>query len=161
MGDYPVKKARLPEEALSFIEGLGTVIDGKRYISKGRYLLDMNRFEISQDKLYYIPQSFPRVRGLRILRCGLYMGELKKNRFEPSQALAMALDINDYDNTLNLTASDERVVRYLKGETIDAEDVDSCHDGMALVCVDGFTLGWGKLNRGTLKNKYLSGWRLM
>jgi NOL1/NOP2/fmu family ribosome biogenesis protein len=121
----------------------------------------MNRFEVSQDKLYYIPQSFPAVRGLRILRCGLFMGELKKNRFEPSQALAMALSMEDFDNVINLAADDSRVVRYLKGETIEVDDVDVCRDGLALICVDGFPLGWGKLNRGTLKNKYLSGWRLM
>jgi NOL1/NOP2/sun family putative RNA methylase len=160
-GDYPVKRSKLPEEAKSFIEGLGVVMDGKRYISGGRYLLDMNRFEVSQDKLYYIPQSFPAVRGLRILRCGLFMGELKKNRFEPSQALAMALSMEDFDNVINLAADDSRVVRYLKGETIEVDDVDVCRDGLALICVDGFPLGWGKLNRGTLKNKYLSGWRLM
>jgi NOL1/NOP2/sun family putative RNA methylase len=160
-GDYPVRRSKLSDEAKEFIEALGTVRDGKRYISKGRYLLDMNRFEISQDKLYYIPQSFPAVRGLRILRCGLFMGELKKNRFEPSQALAMALSMDDYGNVINLTALDDRVVKYLKGETIDVDDVDGCRDGLILICVDGFPLGWGKLNRGTLKNKYLSGWRLM
>jgi NOL1/NOP2/fmu family ribosome biogenesis protein/23S rRNA U2552 (ribose-2'-O)-methylase RlmE/FtsJ len=160
-GDYPVKKSKLPDEVKEFIENLGTVRDKKRYISNGRYELDMNRFEISQDKLYYIPQSFPSVRGLRILRCGLFMGEIKKKRFEPSQALAMALSMDDFKNVINLTSDDERVKRYLKGETIDASDMDGIKDGLALICVDGFPLGWGKLNRGTLKNKYLSGWRLM
>jgi NOL1/NOP2/fmu family ribosome biogenesis protein len=160
-GDYPIRRSKIPDEAREFIEGIGTVKDGKRYISNGRYLLDMNRFEISQDKLYYIPQSFPSVRGLRILRCGLYMGELKKKRFEPSQALAMLLAGDDFENTVELTASDERVERYLKGETIDVDDLEGCHNGLALICVDGFPLGWGKKNGGTLKNKYLSGWRLM
>jgi NOL1/NOP2/fmu family ribosome biogenesis protein/23S rRNA U2552 (ribose-2'-O)-methylase RlmE/FtsJ len=161
VGDYPIKKSKLPDEVKDFIERLGIERDKKRYISKGRYLLDMNRFEISQDKLYYIPQSFPSVRGLRILRCGLYMGEVKKNRFEPSQALAMALSMEDFENAVNLPSFDERVLRYLKGETIDLDDIEGIYDGWALICVDGFPLGWGKLNRGTLKNKYLSGWRLM
>ena len=49
------------------------------------------------------------------------------------------------------------VVKYLKGETIEAEG----KNGFCLVCVDSYPLGWGKLNNGTLKNKYLSGWRLM
>ena len=30
----------------------------------------------------------------------------------------------------------------------------------ALVLVDGYPLGWGKLSNGVLKNKYLPGWRL-
>ena len=30
-----------------------------------------------------------------------------------------------------------------------------------LLCVEGYPLGWGKLNDGTFKNKYHPGWRLM
>jgi len=29
-----------------------------------------------------------------------------------------------------------------------------------LICVEEYPLGWGKLSNGTLKNKYLPGWRL-
>lgn len=144
MGDYPIKRSRLSEEAKSFLSCI------KRDF-------DENRLELSGDKLYYIPSSFPAVRGLRILRCGLYMGEQKKNRFEPSQSLAMVLKKGEFDNIVDISSDDERVFRYLKGETIDAD----AKDGWALVCVDGYPLGWGKMNRGTMKNKYLAGWRLM
>lgn len=160
-GDYPVRKTKLTDEIKEFLDCLGKIIDGKRYIRSGKVLLDTNRFELSQDKLYYIPDSFPGVRGLRVLRCGLFMGEQKKNRFEPSQALAMAIDMDDYKNTVSLRADDDRVIRYLKGETIDVDDIADCRDGLVLIGVDGFPLGWGKLNRGTIKNKYLAGWRLM
>ncbi len=85
------------------------------------------------------------------------MGEQKKNRFEPSQSLAMVLKKEEFDNIVDISSDDERVFRYLKGETIDAD----AKDGWALVCVDGYPLGWGKMNRGTMKNKYLAGWRLM
>lgn len=58
---------------------------------------------------------------------------------------------------LNLRADDERVIRYLKGETIFMEEK---YRGNVLVCVDGFGLGWGQGNgQGTLKNKYYPGWR--
>ena len=30
--------------------------------------------------------------------------------------------------------------------------------GWYLVCVSGYPLGWGKLDRGMLKNKYCPGW---
>ena len=95
------------------------------------------------------------------MRTGLLLGELKKKRFEPSQALAMYLKKDDYKETLDFSAGDERVSRYLKGETLDLDDMVSDRSkGWYLVCVDGYPLGWGKLSRGTLKNKYLPGWRL-
>ena len=69
----------------------------------------------------------------------------------------MALTKDDFDNIVDLSYEDQRVIKYLKGETIEAEG----KNGFCLVCVDSYPLGWGKLNNGTLKNKYLSGWRLM
>ena len=41
------------------------------------------------------------------------------------------------------------------------EEEAAAPDGWQLVCVDDYPLGWGKKNRGTLKNKYHSGWRLV
>lgn len=143
-GSYPVKRAKLSKEAFEFFNNINIAFD-------------YERFEMSQDKLYYIPESFPSVRGLRILRCGLYLGEVKKNRFEPSQSLAMFLSMSDFTNCVNLDSSDDRVIKYLKGETICADG----DNGWVLVCVDSYPLGWGKLNNGILKNKYLPGWRLM
>ena len=146
-GDYPVKRAKLPDSVTEFL-------------SHTTHEFHPERFEISGDKLYYIPESFPTVRGLRILRCGLYVGEIKKNRFEPSQSLAMALTKKEFDNCLDLPADDAKVIKYLKGETIDFDDA-SVKNGYVLVCVDGYPLGFGKANQGVLKNKYLPGWRLM
>lgn len=143
-GSYPIKKAKLTKETMDFFKGFNKIFD-------------FNRFEESQDKLYYIPDTFPAVRGLRILRCGLYLGETKKNRFEPSQSLAMSLKAEDYSNVIDLSPDDPRVNKYLKGETIEADGAN----GWVLVCVDSYPLGWGKLNNGILKNKYLPGWRLM
>ena len=101
------------------------------------------------------------MRGIRFLRTGLLLGELKKNRFEPSQALAMCLKKEEYGKVLNLKAEDVRISRYLKGETLEVSDVlPETSNGWYLVCVDGYPLGWGKLTRGTMKNKYLPGWRL-
>ena len=63
----------------------------------------------------------------------------------------------DFGQVLNLKANDERVIRYLKGETI---SMDEKYHGNVLVCVDSFGLGWGQGNgQGTLKNKYYAGWR--
>lgn len=125
-------------------------------------VFEPHRLESKNGMLYYMPEQLPQMKGLRFLRSGLFLGEMKKNRFEPSQSLAMALNKSDYKNCLDFSAEDERVIRYLKGETLTLTPEESAgQDGWQLVCVDGYSLGWGKKNRGTLKNKYHSGWRLL
>lgn len=85
---------------------------------------------------------------------------MKKRRFEPSQALAMNLKKEEYENVLDFSVDDERIIKYLKGETLEVEDlVSSKEKGWYLVCVDGYPLGFGKLSGQMLKNKYLPGWR--
>lgn len=147
---YQFSKEKLSDEARSFIKSLS-------------YPFDMKRMDVLKDKVYYIPEDMPDVRGLRILRCGLLMGEIKKNRFEPSQALAMFLKMNEFDNSLSLDIDDNRVIKYLKGETIELNDSekDSVADGFVLICVGDYPLGWGKHSKGVIKNKYLPGWRMM
>lgn len=117
--------------------------------------------DIRNGQVYYIQNRVPAGRGIPFLRNGLYFGELRKGRFEPSQSLAMALRASDYASVLDFPQTDERVRRYLGGETIDVEDLP-CErkKGWQLVCVDGYPLGWGKLVNGTLKNKYHPGWRM-
>ncbi len=123
---------------------------------------DAGRFDIRKDRVYYMPEGLPDLTGIRFLRSGLLIGELKKGRFEPSQALAMNLKKDEYENILDFPLSDERVVKYLKGETILTDDLTGPKEkGWYLVCVDGYPLGFGKLSQGTLKNKYLPGWRWM
>ena len=52
---------------------------------------DWERVEIRKDKVYYLPPVLSDFRGITFLRNGLYLGDLKKNRFEPSQPLALAI----------------------------------------------------------------------
>lgn len=116
--------------------------------------------EIRGEKVYQVPQLPKNLKGIHFLRNGLYMGELKKNRFEPSQQLAMALHKEQYPGVLCLSAQDERIGRYLRGETILVERGEATREkGWILVCVENFSLGWGKLVNGVLKNKYWGGWR--
>lgn len=122
---------------------------------------DWSRVEVRSQKAYCLPPLRTDFKGISFLRNGLYLGELKKNRFEPSQPLAMALRKENFVTSLNLSAQDERVKRYLKGETL-CVSPDECirNHGWQLVCVDGYPLGWGKLVNGILKNKYAVGWRM-
>jgi NOL1/NOP2/fmu family ribosome biogenesis protein len=130
---------------------------------------EKDRIQNKNGMLYYMPELLPELRGLRFLRSGLFLGEIKKKRFEPSQSLAMALKSADYSQILNLSCNDERTLRYLKGETLSLTEEEILSlapnsdkkNGWVLVCVDGYSLGWGKRTGATLKNKYHSGWRLM
>ena len=140
---------KLPEEWLAFAKEL--------HLS-----WDTRLFRLYDGRLYLLPEALAEknIRSLRFLRTGLFLGEVKQKRFEPSQALAMALRKEDFLRTADLPFFDDRVIRYLKGETIDLPDLFSPKEkGWCLVCVDGFPLGWGKLMNGTLKNKYYPGWR--
>lgn len=113
-------------------------------------------FQIYGDSLCLLPEGAPATKGLRVLRSGWQLGTLKKGRFEPSQAFAMGLKKEEVKNVLDMPLSDERVIRYLKGETLEAPEAK---DGWTLVCVDGYPLGWGKTQKGRLKNKYAVGWK--
>ncbi len=123
--------------------------------------MELSRIVVKDTRVFLMPEGVGRCPGLRFLRSGLYLGELLKKRFEPSQAFAMALKKEEYASVIDLSAADDRVIRYLKGETLEIEDGESSRpEGWQLVCVDGYPLGWGKLIRGTLRNKYFSGWRM-
>lgn len=115
------------------------------------------RIIIRNNKYYLEPDSLLNFDGIRIMRSGLYLGEIKHERFEPSHALAMALRQNDYKKIINLNLNDPRVLKYLKCETLDIKDV--AEDGYYLICVEGKPLGFGKVNKGTFKNKYPSNYR--
>lgn len=118
------------------------------------------RIRVKNDCVYYLPESLPGgTEKLRFLRSGLLLGEIKKKRFEPSQALAMALKPYEFKQVLSWEKKDERVVRYLKGETISLMEKEGKVTGWCLICVDGFPLGFAKGTGVTLKNKYYPGWR--
>ncbi len=136
----------------------GISSEASEFLSQIKPAFDQKRLHVSGDKISLIPKDFPAIGGLRVMRAGLFVGEMKKKRFEPSQSLAMALTKDAFSNVLDLAADDERVIRYLKGETIDD---DSVKDGTVLITVSGYPLGWGKAGRGSIKNKYLPGWRMM
>lgn len=113
------------------------------------------------DRLYALAQEADIKKGVRYLRTGLYLGTLKKERFEPSQALAMNLKMEECRQCVSFSAKDERVIRYLKGETLEVSDTEAEGvKGWCLVCVDGYPLGWAKYVGGSLRNKYYAGWRM-
>ena len=140
------KYKKISDEAFDFFESIG-------------FKIDVSRLWVNEDRINMLPEDAPDLSRLRVLRTGLFLGEMKKGRFEPSQSLALALKAEEYPNILDLKLDDDRVVRYLKCESIDVEDGE-VSDGYCLVAVDGYPLGWGKVDKGRFKNKYLPSWRL-
>jgi len=107
------------------------------------------------DNIYLIPENMPGLKGLKVLRPGLHLGTLKKNRFEPSHALALALSPKEVVYSWNLDSKEHVAGAYLNGQTFPAEG----EKGWYMICVDGFSMGWGKLAGGVMKNHYPKGLR--
>lgn len=131
------------------------------------------------EQLYLAPAETPSLRGLKVLRPGLHLGTVKKNRFEPSHALALFLKKEQAVHAVNLACDGTAVRKYLEGQTLtigEGCDVEMAHiitrgrmaaeqadvslpKGWCLVCVDGYSLGWGKAAGAILKNHYPKGLR--
>lgn len=107
------------------------------------------------DTLNLLPPGAPSLKGLKVLRAGLQLGIMKKNRFEPSHALAMALKPEDVVRSVNLSIDDTEIYNFINGETFEYQG----EKGWYLVCVEGYSIGWGKLAGGVMKNHYPKGLR--
>lgn len=122
-------------------------------------LPDRKRMTVRDGRIYVLPEGFCPEWKLRFLRTGLLVGSVKKGKFEPSQAMAMALKKEMFSRTFSMSREDDRVIRYLKGESIFLSEEEYLSKGWVLVCVDDFPLGWAKSTGTGLKNKYCPGWR--
>ena len=104
------------------------------------------------DTLFWAPEDTPDLRGLRVLRPGLELGTIKKDRLEPAHALALWLRPREGD--CKLSPDSPALAAYLRGETIPRS-----RRGFQLVCAGEYTLGWAKGDGQILKNHYPKGLR--
>ena len=102
--------------------------------------------------LCWVPEETPDFRGIRVVRPGLSLGEVKKNRFEPAHALALWL--KNFNNIQNFPVNSEEIRAFLEGQVIPGQ----CK-GWCLITADGYSLGWGKGDGNTIKNHYPKGLR--
>lgn len=153
-----VKKGEGPtDENKGYVKPVKLPKSVKDFLALTNIDFDERRFYINNEYVYYLPEDCLIEKSLRYIRTGLLIGRTTNNRFEPSQAFAMALKADEWKKPIELSLNDERVIRYLKGETIQADDEGS---GYRLLCVDGFPLGFVKQETNKLKNKYYKGWRM-
>lgn len=124
--------------------------------SKNNLNIDLNgNYFIFGDNLFKLPYNICDIKGLKVVRSGLNMGTFKKDRFEPSHSLALNLKKEEAKRVVDFTSNGKEIVDYLKGLTVEVK----CEDGWTLVCVDGYSIGWGKVSKGILKNHYPKGLR--
>ena len=102
--------------------------------------------------LHWIPAEMPDLQGIKVLRPGLELGEVKRDRFEPAHALALWL--KKAKNTADFKADSQEIQKYLHGETLPTNQ-----KGWCLVTVGGYSIGWGKGDGKVLKNHYPKGLR--
>lgn len=122
---------------------------------------------VRKSQVILMPEELSGIQGLRMIQNGLIVGSIFKNRFEPSPQLALAIRDTSRMPSVSFASDDIRVVKYLKGETLESGEISHRElletlDHYVLVCVDGFPLGWAKwMKGGKLKNKYYPGWRMV
>lgn len=101
---------------------------------------------------YLAPAETPALSGLRVLRAGLELGELRRDRFSPAHALALWL--HTYPQTADFPVGGPEIAAYLRGETL-----HGTQRGWTLLTAGGLSLGWVRGADGILKNQYPKGLR--
>jgi NOL1/NOP2/sun family putative RNA methylase len=105
--------------------------------------------------LYLSPRMNLDFTGLRVVRPGVYLGEIRSNRLDPGHGLALAVDPQKAKRIVDLDAKSREVLAYLRGESLPI----ACERGWTLVTVDGHALGFAKSDGRMLKNHYPKGLR--
>ena len=135
----PTEGCKLPKEWVQFAKELQIELPAGRGVMFG-------------DTLYWAPEGMPDISRLRVLRAGLELGTVKKNRFEPAHALALWL--KTCANVQNYDADGAEMAKYIHGDV-----VPSAVKGWCLVTAEGYSIGWGKGDGNVLKNHYPKGLR--
>lgn len=111
------------------------------------------------EQVYLVPRQMIPLKGLKVIRPGLHLGTNKKNRFEPSHALALYLSPDMVQKHYEMTK--EQAESYLRGETFACGESVSGREqkGWTLLTISGYAAGFGKAGNGQMKNHYPKGLR--
>lgn len=110
------------------------------------------------DQLYICDPKMPGINGLKCMRPGLHLGTIKKDRFEPSHALALAIKAEDAKAFVSYKEDSQEIRQYLNGQTVRCNK--DLQKGWTLIMVDEYSIGWVKQAGGMLKNHYPKGLRI-
>ena len=135
----PAAGDKLPRAWTDFAKEMGITLPKGKLITFGQ-------------SLYWVPEELPELRRLKVMRPGLELGELKKDRFEPAHALALWL--RTASRTCILNADSRELAAYMHGEALPSDQ-----RGWCLVMADNYSIGWAKGDGNWLKNHYPKGLR--
>lgn len=111
------------------------------------------------EKIMILPENYNRnIKNTGIIRAGVILGEIVKNRIEPHHSVFMAAQKNECRSAVDFDLTSDEIQKFLHGEEI---AVPSEVKGYTAVCVNGMTVGFGKASNGRLKNKYPKGLRIL
>lgn len=113
---------------------------------------------IKNNRIIILPKNIIDYGRLPVLRAGVILGEIVKNRIEPHHSAFMAARPSDCRRCVSLSSDSAEIKAFLHGEEI---AVPTDLKGYTAVCVDGITAGFGKASNGRLKNKYPKGLRTL
>ena len=102
-------------------------------------------------KIAAMPDDLPPLNGMKVLRVGLHLGEIKGKVFVPDHALALACISRRV-----LPVTEEQARAYQAGQVL---NVPETLKGFYTPVLEGLNLGWGKASGGQLKNHYPKGLR--
>lgn len=105
--------------------------------------------------LYLLPEGLPDLGKLKIARNGLHLGTFKKNRFEPSFALGLALSPDEVKQVVAL--NEEQFKVYVSGNILKLEEPTP--NGWHLVTINGNGIGFAKISGNIVKNHFPKGLR--
>ncbi|KXG75318.1 RsmF rRNA methyltransferase first C-terminal domain-containing protein [Thermotalea metallivorans] len=147
-GEYKIKNSKKEIDRKAIKDYFCFAEEYLHKIPEGEYIL-------FGEQLYIMPKEMISLEYLKILRPGWHLGTMKKNRFEPSHAFALALTEKEAKNNICFSAESKEILSYLKGDPLSVDGKKGWH----LIHVDGYSLGWGKLANNVLKNHYPKGLR--
>ena len=126
-------------------------------------------FLLYGDKTHILPVSPIFFDHLKVVKMGAFPGTIKHTEkgsfFIPSHSFALSISKEKMQSNrcLSLEYTDERIWRYLSGETVflnENEQMNLSKKGYILLTIGSRSLGWGKRNGMMLKNDYPAAWRL-
>ena len=135
----PSRAGKVPAEWTAFSGELGIELPQGKPVQFGQ-------------SLFWAPPALPELKGLKVLRPGLELGECKKGRFEPAHALALWL--KTCANTQDYGPESAEMAKYIHGDVVPSEK-----KGWCLVTAGNLSIGWGKGDGKVLKNHYPKGLR--
>lgn len=118
-----------------------------------------DNIKVVKDKILILPRNYNfDIKGLSVLRAGIILGEILKNRIEPHHSSFMSAKADECVSSVDLDVNCNEIKAFLHGEEISVPDNIK---GYTAVCVNGITTGFGKASNTRLKNKYPKGLRVL